>query len=94
MGGPRPVERSPAYIRKRRLAAVLWGGGISFGGVVSFIFADLVILPILDIYRRYYGGKIALYILATFYATMAAAGYVVELVFGRLASSRPIATSG
>jgi uncharacterized protein len=66
------------------LAAVLWRGGISFGGVVSFIFGDLIILPILDIYRRYYGGRVMLYILATFYATMAAAGYIVELVFGAL----------
>jgi len=66
------------------LAAVLWRGGISFGGVVSFIFADLIILPILDIYRRYYGRRVALYILATFYVTMAAAGYVVELVFSGL----------
>jgi uncharacterized membrane protein YraQ (UPF0718 family) len=66
------------------LAAVLWKGGISFGGVVSFIFADLIILPILDIYRRYYGGKVALYILGTFYVTMAAAGYFVEILFGAL----------
>jgi uncharacterized membrane protein YraQ (UPF0718 family) len=66
------------------LAAVLWRGGISFGGVVSFIFADLIVLPILDIYRKYYGGRVALYILATFYVTMAVAGYVVELVFGAL----------
>jgi uncharacterized protein len=66
------------------LAAVLWRGGISFGGVVSFIFADLIILPILDIYRRYYGGKVALYILGTFYVTTAAAGYVVELIFSGL----------
>ena len=66
------------------LAAVLWRGGISFGGVVSFIFADLIVLPILDIYRKYYGRRVALYILGTFYVTMAAAGYVVELVFGAL----------
>lgn len=66
------------------LAAVLWRGGISFGGVVSFIFADLIILPILDIYRRYYGGRVALYIFGTFYLTMAAAGYLVEAVFGAL----------
>jgi uncharacterized membrane protein YraQ (UPF0718 family) len=66
------------------LAAVLWRGGISFGGVVAFIFADLIVLPILDIYRKYYGGRVALYILATFYVTMAAAGYVVELLFGAL----------
>ena len=66
------------------LAAVLWRGGISFGGVVSFIFADLIVLPVLDIYRKYYGGRVALYILATFYVTMALAGYIVELVFGVL----------
>jgi len=66
------------------LAAVLWRGGISFGGVASFIFADLIVLPILDIYRRYYGGRVALYILATFYVTMAAAGYAVEFLFGVL----------
>jgi uncharacterized membrane protein YraQ (UPF0718 family) len=66
------------------LAAVLWRGGISFGGVVSFIFADLIILPILDIYRKYYGWKVMGYILVTFYVTMAAAGYIVEFVFGAL----------
>ncbi|HZS76628.1 MAG TPA: permease [Ktedonobacteraceae bacterium] len=66
------------------LAAVLWRGGISFGGVVSFIFADLIILPILDIYRKYYGWKVMGYILVTFYITMAAAGYVVEFLFQAL----------
>jgi uncharacterized membrane protein YraQ (UPF0718 family) len=66
------------------LAVVLWKGGISFGGVVAFIFADLIILPILDIYRKYYGRRMALFLLGTFYATMVAAGYVVELVFGGL----------
>jgi len=66
------------------LAAVLWRGGISFGGVVSFIFADLIVLPVLDIYRRYYGGRVSLYILLTFYITMALAGYIVELLFGAL----------
>jgi uncharacterized membrane protein YraQ (UPF0718 family) len=64
------------------LAAVLWNGGISFGGVVSFIFADLIILPILLIYRKYYGAKMALFIFATFYVTMVVAGYAVELIFG------------
>jgi uncharacterized membrane protein YraQ (UPF0718 family) len=63
------------------LAAVLWNGGISFGGVLAFIFADLLILPILDIYRRYYGWKMAGFIFAAFYATMAAAGLVVEFFF-------------
>src|SRR5947209_805062 len=66
------------------LAAVLWRGGISFGGVVSFIFADLIILPLLDIYRKYYGWKVMWYILVTFYVTMAGAGYLVELLFGSL----------
>jgi hypothetical protein len=66
------------------LAGVLWNGGISFGGVVAFIFADLIIVPILVIYRKYYGTKMMLFILATFYATMAAAGYLIELIFGSL----------
>jgi uncharacterized membrane protein YraQ (UPF0718 family) len=64
------------------LAAVLWNGGISFGGVVAFIFADLLILPILVIYRKYYGIKMMLVLLGTFYASMVAAGYLVELLFG------------
>jgi hypothetical protein len=63
------------------LAAVLWNGGISFGGVLAFIFADLLIVPILDIYRRYYGWRMAAFILVTFYATMVAAGLIVEFLF-------------
>jgi uncharacterized protein len=63
------------------LAAVLWNGGISFGGVVSFIFADLIIIPIIAIYRKYYGARMALFLTATFYATMVVAGYVIELLF-------------
>ncbi len=66
------------------LAAVLWNGGISFGGVIAFIFADLIIVPILVIYRKYYGTKMMLFILGTFYATMVAAGYLVEISFGGL----------
>jgi uncharacterized membrane protein YraQ (UPF0718 family) len=66
------------------LAAVLWRGGISFGGVVSFIFANLIILPILAIYRKYYGWRVMGYILLMFYITMAAAGYVVEFLFQAL----------
>src|SRR5438445_2753066 len=54
------------------LAAVLWNGGISFGGVLAFCFADMIILPILHIYRKYYGRRIAAFLIATFYATMAA----------------------
>jgi uncharacterized membrane protein YraQ (UPF0718 family) len=63
------------------LAAVLWNGGISFGGVASFIFADLIILPILNIYRKYYGIKVSGFLLATFYAAMVLAGYAVEILF-------------
>jgi uncharacterized protein len=64
------------------LAAVLWNGGISFGGVVAFIFADLLILPILNIYRKYYGTAMMLTLLGTFYAAMVAAGYAIEFLFG------------
>ena len=64
------------------LAAVLWNGGISFGGVIAFLFGDLIVLPILDIYRRYYGLKIAVLLLLVSYAGMAGAAYIVELIFG------------
>jgi len=70
------------------LAAVLWNGGISFGGVLAFIFADLIILPILDIYRRYYGTRMALFLLASFYTTMVLAGLAVELAFKALGLTR------
>ena len=66
------------------LAAVLWNGGISFGGVIAFIFADLIVLPILNIYRKYYGSKMAGLLFATFYAAMAAAALIVEAIFGAL----------
>jgi hypothetical protein len=66
------------------LAAVLWNGGISFGGVLAFIFADLIVLPILDIYRKYYGWKMAGFLLATFYAAMVGASLIVEFLFDRL----------
>jgi uncharacterized membrane protein YraQ (UPF0718 family) len=66
------------------LAAVLWNGGISFGGVVAFIFADLIIVPILVIYRKYYGTRMMLFMVGSFYVTMVGAGYVVELLFGAL----------
>jgi uncharacterized membrane protein YraQ (UPF0718 family) len=63
------------------LAAVLWNGGISFGGVVSFIFADLLILPVLLIYRKYYGPRMTLFLTATLYAASVLAGYLVEILF-------------
>jgi len=66
------------------LAAVLWNGGISFGGVIAFIFADLIVLPILNIYRKYYGLKMAGFLFVTFYAAMTAAALIVELIFGSL----------
>jgi uncharacterized membrane protein YraQ (UPF0718 family) len=67
------------------LAAVLWNGGISFGGVIAFIFADLIVIPILNIYRKYYGLKMAGFLFATFYVAMAVAALIVELIFGGFA---------
>ncbi len=66
------------------LAAVLWSGGISFGGVVAFLFADLIVLPIVNIYRKYYGLRMAMLLFVLFYAAMAGAGYIVEIAFGVL----------
>jgi uncharacterized protein len=66
------------------LAAVLWNGGISFGGVIAFIFADLIVLPILNIYRKYYGLRVAGFLLVTFYTAMVAAALAVELLFQAL----------
>ena len=63
------------------LAAVLYSGGISFGGVISFMFADLIIIPILFIYRKYYGTKMTLVLLGGFYVTMVLGGYIVEILF-------------
>jgi uncharacterized membrane protein YraQ (UPF0718 family) len=66
------------------LAAVLWRGGASFGGVIAFIFGDLIVLPLLDIYRRYYGLKAAALMFVAFYLAMALAGLVVEGLFALL----------
>src|SRR5947207_984521 len=63
------------------LAAVLWNGGISFGGVISFIFADLIVVPIVNIYRKYYGMRMTWFLLWTSYVSMALAGLAVELQF-------------
>ncbi|MET3808255.1 uncharacterized membrane protein YraQ (UPF0718 family) [Nakamurella sp. UYEF19] len=63
------------------LAAALWQGGISFGGVVSFVFADLITLPLLSIYRKYYGTAITLRILGVFWVVMSTAGLAVEYLF-------------
>jgi uncharacterized membrane protein YraQ (UPF0718 family) len=63
------------------LAAVLWNGGISFGGILAFILGDLIVLPVLNIYRKYYGWRMAIFLLATFYAAMSMAALIVEGVF-------------
>jgi len=63
------------------MAAALWHGGISFGGVISFIFADLIALPLVLIYRKYYGTKLALKLFLTFWAVMSVAGLIVEGIF-------------
>src|SRR5438093_8936452 len=63
------------------LAAVLWNGGITFGGLIPFILPDLIILPILNIYRKYYGRRMALYLLVVSYAAMALAGFLIGLLF-------------
>ncbi len=77
------------------LAAVLWGGGISFAGVISFIFADLIIFPILNIYRKYYGLKMSAFLFATSYASMAITGIIIQYIFsffGLVPTNRNIAT--
>jgi uncharacterized membrane protein YraQ (UPF0718 family) len=64
------------------MAAILWSSGISFGGVLSFLYADLIVLPLLDVYRRYYGLKMAAYIGTVFFVTMVTAGVIMQLLFG------------
>ena len=66
------------------LAAALWSGGIGFGGVVSFVFADLITLPLILIYRKYYGTGLTLRLVAVFWATMSLAGLAVEYLFAAL----------
>jgi uncharacterized membrane protein YraQ (UPF0718 family)/YHS domain-containing protein len=74
------------------MAAALWHGGISFGGVVSFIFADLITIPLLLIYRKYYGGQLTLRLFVTFWALMSFAGLAVHGIFqafGAIPTERP-----
>jgi uncharacterized membrane protein YraQ (UPF0718 family) len=66
------------------LASLLWSSGISFGGVISFIYADLIIIPLILIYRKYYGAKAALYITGILFISMVSAGIIVDLLFGAL----------
>src|SRR5207249_3505267 len=66
------------------LAAVLWNSGSSFGGVIAFLFADLIVLPIVDIYRKYYGWKMAGFLFMTMYSAMALAAIAIEFIFQTL----------
>ena len=66
------------------MAAILWGSGISFGGVLAFLYADLIVLPLLDVYRRYYGLRMMLYIFGVFFVTMVLSGIVMEGMFSAL----------
>ncbi|WP_336328488.1 permease [Halovenus sp. HT40] len=65
-------------------AVALWGGGISFAGVIAFVYADLITIPVLNVYRKYYGWQIMLYILGVFFVTMAFTGFLMELLFNAL----------
>jgi uncharacterized membrane protein YraQ (UPF0718 family)/YHS domain-containing protein len=74
------------------MAAALWHGGISFGGVISFVYADLIALPLVLIYRKYYGARLTARLVLWFYAVMAAAGLAVEGLFslaGLVPTTRP-----
>jgi len=62
-------------------AVALWGGGISFAGVIAFVYADLITIPVLNVYRKYYGWKVMLYILGVFFVTMAFTGFLMEELF-------------
>lgn len=66
------------------LASLLWSNGISFGGVISFIYADLLVIPLIFIYRKYFGGRATVYIVTIFYMSMVAAGIIVDLIFAAL----------
>jgi uncharacterized membrane protein YraQ (UPF0718 family) len=66
------------------LAAILWASGISFGGVLAFLYADLIVLPLLDIYRKYYGARMMLYIFGVFFVTMVATGIIMDMAFSAL----------
>ena len=74
------------------MAAALWHGGIAFGGVISFLFADLLAMPLILIYRKYYGGRLTLRLVGVFYLVMVAAGLAVEGIFslaGLIPTERP-----
>ena len=74
------------------LAAVLWSGGISFSGVLAFIYADLIIVPIVLAYRKYYGGRVTVRLVGVMFATMAVAALLVDglfSLFGLVPHTRP-----
>jgi len=62
-------------------AVALWGGGVSFAGVIAFVYADLITVPVLNVYRKYYGWSVMLYILGVFFVTMAFTGFLMEQLF-------------
>ncbi|MXR43250.1 YHS domain-containing protein [Halobaculum sp. WSA2] len=65
-------------------AVALWGGGVSFAGIIAFVYADLITIPVLNVYRKYYGWKVMLYILGVFFVTMAFTGFLMEVLFDAL----------
>jgi len=65
-------------------AVALWGGGVSFAGVIAFVYADLITVPVLNVYRKYYGLKVMAYILVVFFVTMAFTGFLMEVLFDAL----------
>jgi uncharacterized membrane protein YraQ (UPF0718 family) len=78
------------------LAAVLWSGGISFAGVLAFIFADLIIIPIVLAYRKYYGTRVALLLVGAMFGVMVVAALIVDGLFsavGLVPTHRPSLTS-
>ncbi|GAA0219202.1 permease [Halobaculum roseum] len=65
-------------------AVALWGGGVSFAGIIAFVYADLITIPVLNVYRKYYGWNVMLYILGVFFVTMAFTGFLMESLFDAL----------
>ncbi|QLH82097.1 permease [Halosimplex pelagicum] len=65
-------------------AVALWGGGVSFAGVIAFVYADLITVPVLNVYRKYYGWTVMAYILGVFFVTMAFSGFLMEELFDAL----------
>jgi len=66
------------------MAAIFWGSGMSFGGVLAFLYADIIVLPLLDVYRKYYGWRTALYMFGTFFVTIVLAAVVMNGAFAAL----------